>query len=174
MHRSNLPNPPIPARGQYSNPRPRVTVAAIIEQDGRFLLVEEQTSDGLRLNQPAGHLEAGESPQQGVAREALEETGRVFTPTGMVGMYLSRTRRNDAPDNPDVSYLRLAFFGQVSAADPDRALDDGIVRTLWMDIQALRVSVSRHRSPLVLRCAEDFLLGQRYPLDLVVTDPSVY
>jgi len=154
--------------------RPRVTVAALIEQDGRFLLVEEQTPDGLRLNQPAGHLEAGESPQQGVVREALEETGRVFAPQGLVGVYLSRTRRTTEQGVQDVSYLRLAFFGSASAPDPQRALDDGIVRTLWMDVDALRASTSRHRSPLVLRCVEDYLRGQRYPLELISTDPSVF
>lgn len=154
--------------------RPRVTVAAIVEQAGRFLLVEEQTPEGLRLNQPAGHLEAGESPQQGVVREALEETGRVFAPEGLVGLYLSRTRRSAEQGGQDVSYLRLAFFGTASAADPERPLDDGIVRTLWMDIESLRASVSRHRSPLVLRCVEDYLRGQRYPLELISTDPGVY
>jgi 8-oxo-dGTP pyrophosphatase MutT (NUDIX family) len=157
-----------------STARPRVTVAALIEQGGRFLLVEEHTADGLRLNQPAGHLEAGESPQQGVAREALEETGRVFVPQGVVGLYLSRTRRHTAHGVQDVSYLRLAFLGAASAPDPDRALDNGIVRTVWMDIESLRASVSRHRSPLVLRCAEDYLRGQRYPLDLIDTDQGVF
>ncbi|MDD4885596.1 MAG: NUDIX hydrolase [Thiomonas sp.] len=154
--------------------RPRVTVAALIERDGLFLLVEEHTADGLRLNQPAGHLEAGESPEQGVAREALEETGRAFVPQGLVGLYLSRTRRGAQQGDADVSYLRLAFFGTASAADSDRSLDEGIVRTLWMDIDALRASVGRHRSPLVLRCVEDYLRGQRYPLELISTDPSVF
>ena len=150
--------------------RPRVTVAAIVEQAGRFLLVEEQTQDGLRLNQPAGHLEIGESPQQAVIREALEETGRVFMPNALVGVYLSRTRRSEQ----DVSYLRLAFCGEVSEADDERELDEGIVRTLWMDVDAIRASARRHRSPLVLRCVEDYLSGQRYPLGLVATDPGVY
>lgn len=154
--------------------RPRVTVAAIVEQDGRFLLVEEQTVGGLRLNQPAGHLEVGESPLQGAVREALEETGRVFVPTGLVGVYLSRSQHRTPNGHQDVSYLRLAFCGEVSAANPERALDEGIVRTLWMDLDALRASASRHRSPLVLRCAEDYLRGQRYPLELIATDPSVF
>jgi len=157
-----------------STARPRVTVAALIEHNGQFLLVEEQTPDGLRLNQPAGHLEAGESPQQGVAREALEETGRVFAPQGLVGVYLSRTRRLSEYGEQDVSYLRLAFFGWASAPDPHRALDEGIVRTLWMDVDSLRASTSHHRSPLVLDCVEDYLRGQRYPLELISTDPSVF
>ena len=160
----------------HPNPllRPRVTVAAMIEQRGRFLLVEEQTPDGLRLNQPAGHLEVGESPEQGVMREALEETGRRFTPQGLVGVYLSRTRRAAPAENADVSYLRLAFFGSAGEADPARMLDTGIVRTVWLTPDEVRASVERHRSPLVLRCVEDYLLGRRYPLDLIHTDPGVF
>jgi ADP-ribose pyrophosphatase YjhB (NUDIX family) len=154
--------------------RPRVTVAAVIERQGRFLLVEEHTPDGLRLNQPAGHLEAGESPQQAVVREALEETGRTFIPQGMLGIYLARTRRSSLADSIDVSYLRLAFYGTVTRADPTRALDAGIVRTVWMDVEAIRASARRHRSPLVLRCVEDYLRGRRFALDLVSTDPSVF
>jgi len=159
-----------PAMPPDPSARPRVTVAAIVERNGHFLLVEEQTPDGLRLNQPAGHLEAGESPLQGVVRESLEETGRVFTPTALVGVYLSRTWQGSR----DVSYLRLAFCGDASEADAERKLDEGIVRALWMDIDTLRASASRHRSPLVLRCIEDYLRGQRHPLELIATDPSVY
>lgn len=154
--------------------RPRVTVAAIIEQNGRFLLVEEHTSDGLRLNNPAGHLEAGESPERGVIREALEETARPFHPEGLVGVYLSRTRGQTPQGERDVSYLRLAFFGSVGAADPQLALDQGIVRTLWLTSDELRASRERHRSPLVLRCMDDYLRGRRYPLDLIHTDPGVF
>lgn len=156
-----------------SSNRPRVTVAAIVEQDGRFLLVEEHTPQGLQLNNPAGHLEAGESPADGVIREALEETGREFRPAGLVGVYLSRTRRATPGGETDVSYLRLAFHGEVGAADPAHRLDEGIVRTVWMTLDEVRASQQRHRSPLVLRCIEDFLRGQRYPLDLVFTDPGV-
>ena len=153
---------------------PSVTVAAIIDDGGtppRYLLVEEHTPEGLKLNNPAGHLDAGESPQQGVVREALEETARVFTPQALVGVYLSRFVRPATGE--DVSYLRLAYCG--SAAEPlaGRALDDGIVRTLWLTLQELRDSVARHRSPLVLRCIEDHLAGRRFPLDLVLTDASL-
>ncbi|OYV38538.1 MAG: NUDIX hydrolase [Thiomonas sp. 20-64-5] len=126
------------------------------------------------MNQPAGHLEAGESPQQGVVREALEETGRAFVPEGLLGLYLSRTRRGGRQGVEDVSYLRLAFFGTASAAVSDRALNKGIVRTLWMDLDAIRASANRHRSPLVLRCVEDYLRGQRYPLELISSDPGVF
>jgi 8-oxo-dGTP pyrophosphatase MutT (NUDIX family) len=151
--------------------KPNVTVAAIIERDGRFLLVEEESADGLKLNNPAGHIEQGESPVQGCAREALEETGRMFEATALVGVYLVRARRDSTGD--DVTYLRFAFCGNCGEPDPSRALDTGIVRTLWMTADEIRASAARHRSPLLLRCIEDYLAGQRHPLSLVYTDPSV-
>jgi phosphatase NudJ len=151
--------------------KPNVTVAAIIERDGRFLLVEEESADGLKLNNPAGHIEQGESPVQGCVREALEETGRVFEATSLVGVYLARARRDSTGD--DVTYLRFAFCGTCGEPDPSRALDTGIVRTLWMTADEIRASAARHRSPLLLRCIEDYLAGQRYPLSLVYTDASV-
>ena len=152
--------------------KPSVTVAAIIERDGRFLLVEEHTLEGLRLNNPAGHLDPGESPLQAVVREALEETACVFTPDRLVGVYLSRFQRPATSE--DVTYLRFAYGGTVGEADPTRALDDGIVRTLWMTLDELRAGRERHRSPLVLRCIEDWLAGRQHPLDLVSTDATVY
>lgn len=157
-----------------STPRwsPSVTVAAIIEHEGRFLVVEEQSPEGLRLNNPAGHLDAGESPLQGVVRETLEETARDFTPQALVGIYLSRFTRRAT--GQDVTYLRLAFSGRVGAVQAGRALDSPIVRTLWMTPDELRASRSRHRSPLVLRSVEDHLAGRRFPLDLVHTEPSVW
>ena len=150
---------------------PSTTVAAIIEHDGRYLLVEEHTPEGLKLNNPAGHLDPGESPQQGVVREALEETARVFTPTALVGVYLSRFVRPATGE--DVTYLRLAYCGSVGDELPGRALDTGIVRTLWMTPAELRASSARHRSALVLQCVEDHLAGRRYALELVTTDTSV-
>ena len=156
--------------------KPSVTVAAIIERisggERRFLLVEEHTPEGLRLNNPAGHLDPEESPQQGVVREVLEETACVFTPDRLVGVYLSRFRR-PATDE-DVTYLRFAFGGTVGEPDPQRSLDDGIVRTLWMTLPELRASRALHRSPQVLKCIEDFVSGQRYPLDAITTDATVY
>ena len=151
--------------------KPSVTVAAIIERDGRYLLLEEHTPEGLRLNNPAGHLDPGESPEQGVAREALEETAHTFTPTALVGVYLSRFQRESTGE--DITYLRFAYCGELGDFDAQRKLDTGIVRTLGMTPAELRASVDRHRSPLVLRCVEDHLAGQRHPLNLVVTDPSV-
>ncbi len=160
--------------------KPSVTVAAVIEKDGRFLLVEEHTPDGLRLNNPAGHLDPGESPAEGCAREVQEETTCRFKPTALVGVYLSRFQRpvrsevknaNDAVE--DVTYVRFAFCGQVGEPDPSLSLDTGIVRTLWLTLDEIRASTDRHRSPLLLRCVEDYLAGQRFPLELVVTDVSV-
>lgn len=151
--------------------KPHVTVAAVIEQDGRFLLVEEQTDDGLRLNNPAGHLDSGESLPHACTRETLEETAFAFTPRALVGIYLSRQQRSDGNG---ITYLRFAFCGELGLHDPDRALDTGIVRTVWMTPDEIRTSTARHRSPLVLQCMEDYLRGKRHPLDLVHADPDAF
>jgi 8-oxo-dGTP pyrophosphatase MutT (NUDIX family) len=156
--------------------KPSVTVAAIIERRiggaSEFLLVEEHTPEGLKLNNPAGHLDPEESPEQAVVREVLEETACAFTPDCLVGVYLSRFQRPATGE--DVTFLRFAFGGTVGAPDPARALDDGIVRTLWMGLAELRASRARHRSPHVLRCIEDFVEGRRHPLEAITTDPTVY
>ncbi len=153
-----------------------MTVAAIIERrEGdtrRFLLVEEHTPEGLKLNNPAGHLDPEESPQEGVVREVLEETACVFTPDRLIGVYLSRFQRPANGD--DVTFLRFAFGGSVGEPDPTRTLDEGIVRTLWMTLPELIESRARHRSPHVLGCIEDYLAGRRYPLDTITTDATVY
>jgi 8-oxo-dGTP pyrophosphatase MutT (NUDIX family) len=155
--------------------KPSVTVAAIASRvrDGRteYLLVEEETPEGLKLNNPAGHLDPGESPQQAVVRETLEETARAFEPAHLVGIYLSRVRRGASRE--DTTYLRLAFVGTVGEADPARALDAGIVRTLWLTLDELRASRARHRSPLLLRGVEDAAAGRALPLDAIFTDASV-
>jgi 8-oxo-dGTP pyrophosphatase MutT (NUDIX family) len=151
--------------------KPNVTVAAIIEREGRYLLIEEHTPEGLRLNNPAGHLDPGEDPVAGCAREALEETTHVFVPTDLVGIYLSRQRRPSTGE--DITYLRFAFHGALGARDDTRKLDQGIVRTLWLTPDEVRASQDRHRSPLVLRCIEDHRAGQRFPLSLIHTDLSV-
>ncbi len=169
--------------------KPNVTVAAVIEQHGRFLLVEEQTSQGLRLNNPAGHLDPDESLIQACSRETLEETAHQFRPTALVGVYLSgrgparpvpdaRDAPSATPADPAVArgrltYLRFAFCGELGAFDPQRNLDRGIVRTLWMTVDEVRASRVRHRSPVLLRCVEDYLGGARYPLDLLATDFGV-
>jgi phosphatase NudJ len=157
--------------------KPSVTVAAVIAKtfDGvqKFLLVEEETRDGLRLNNPAGHLDPGESPEQGCARETLEETAYHFKPTAVVGVYLSRFERVQANGVLDITYLRFAYCGELGAHVEGQALDEGIVRTVWLTADEIRASVDRHRSPLLLRCMEDYLAGCRYPLEMVTTDPSV-
>lgn len=152
--------------------KPSVTVAAVIARDGRYLLVEEHTPEGLRLNNPAGHLEAGEALVAACAREALEETAHVFTPTALVGVYLSRFVRPATGE--EISYLRFAFCGELGAQVAGRSLDVGIVRTVWLTPDEIRSSQGRHRSPLLLRCVEDHLAGRRHPLDVLTTDPSVY
>ena len=151
--------------------KPNVTVAAIVEREGRFLFVEEDTADGLRLNNPAGHLDPGESPIQACIREVLEETAHDFTPTAVVGVYLNRFRRTRTGD--DITYLRFAFAGQLGTHHGWRALDEGIVRTVWMTPEEIRATRDRHRSPLLLRCLDDYLAGQRFSLNLVHTDASV-
>ncbi len=155
--------------------KPSVTVAAVIERDGKFLLVEEHTPEGLKLNNPAGHLDPGESLAEGCAREALEETTHTFRPTALVGVYLSRMQREGklgAP-NEDITYLRFAFCGALGDAQPGATLDVGIVRTLWMTADEIRATTERHRSPLLLRCVEDYLDGQRLPLSSLYTDKAV-
>ena len=157
--------------------KPSTTVAAIIERDGRFLLVEEDTPEGLRLNNPAGHLDPGESLVQACARETLEETAHHFTPSALVGVYLARVQLPDGPLRPggdDVSYLRFAFCGQLGALESSRNLDKGIVRTLWLSAQELKSSRAQHRSALVWQCVQDYLRGQRFPLDLLYTGEGVH
>jgi ADP-ribose pyrophosphatase YjhB (NUDIX family) len=155
--------------------KPSVTVAAVIERDGKFLLVEEHTPEGLRLNNPAGHLDPGESPQDGCAREVLEETTCHFTPQALVGVYLNRFQRAAMSGHAaqDITYLRFAFCGTVGSPQSNLQLDDGIVRTVWLTPQEVRDSAHRHRSPLVVQCMEDYLNCQRYPLAAVLTDSSV-
>lgn len=140
---------------------PEVTVAAVVERDGRFLIVEERIAGRLVLNQPAGHLEDGETLVAAAVREAREETAWRFTPDAMVGTYLWR--------NPDTarSYLRFAFCGSVDDHRPQQPLDTGIVRALWMTHEQLRAQPHRLRSPLVLRCIDDYLQGRRQPLESV-------
>ena len=149
--------------------KPSVTVAAIIADGGRFLMIEEQTPDGIRINQPAGHLEPLESIEQAVIREALEETAHDFTPTALIGTYMSRYLSPKTGE--EVTYLRFAFAGDLGQKH-DRPLDEGILRTVWMTVPELEASQARHRSPLVLQCVKDYLKGQRAPLSLLYTHAS--
>jgi 8-oxo-dGTP pyrophosphatase MutT (NUDIX family) len=149
--------------------KPNVTVAAIVERDGRYLLVEEASPRGPLLNNPAGHLDPGETLLQAVVREVLEETACVFTPTHLLGIHLAPSATDD-----EVTYLRFAFTGSVGAPEPGRALDHGILRTLWLTPEEIAAERARHRSALLMRCIEDHCAGRRYPLDLLRADESFY
>jgi len=151
--------------------KPSVTVAAIIERDGQFLLVEEETSEGVRFNQPAGHLDPHESLEQAVIRETLEETAHDFIPTALVGMYMSRYVSQRT--GQDVTYLSFSFCGTVGAKH-DQPLDVGILRAVWMDYDELVATRDKHRSPSVLQRVDDYLAGKRAPLSLLQTHASVY
>lgn len=141
--------------------KPSVTVAAIMQRDGRFCLVEEEVDGRLVYNQPAGHWERGETLADACSREALEETAHRFRPTHLLGVY----RWHLAPK--DVTFLRFAFLGESTDAEPGRALDQEIRRVLWLTPEELRALAPRHRSPLVMTCVDDALAGRRYPLDLL-------
>ncbi len=164
------PEKPTPA-ARWS---PSVTVAAIVcdgAQPPRYLLVEERTPEGLKLNNPAGHLDPGETPQAGVVRETLEETARHFAPEALLGVYLSRFVRPATGE--DVTYLRFAYSGAVGEPVAGRVLDEPIERTLWMTLEEIIAAAPRLRSELVLRCVQDHAAGVRHPLGLVVTDGSL-
>ncbi|MDR2875846.1 MAG: NUDIX hydrolase [Methylobacillus sp.] len=141
--------------------KPNVTVAAVIEQDGKFLLVEEETAEGAMFNQPAGHLEDGETLLDAVTREVREETAWYFTPTALLGVYLWKHPKRD------ITYLRFAFTGEIGDHDPAQKLDDGILRACWLTADEVRASHARHRSPQVLTCIEHHLAGQRFPLSVL-------
>jgi 8-oxo-dGTP pyrophosphatase MutT (NUDIX family) len=140
---------------------PEVTVAAIVELDRRFLIVEERVSGRLVLNQPAGHLEERETLVEAVIRETREETAWRFRPEALVGTYLWR---NPADGR---SFLRFAFCGTVDDHHPQQPLDSGIVRALWISHRQLLAQTHRLRSPMVLAGFQDFLSGKRQPLDSV-------
>jgi 8-oxo-dGTP pyrophosphatase MutT (NUDIX family) len=142
-------------------PRPAVTVATVVERDGAFLFVEEMTRSGLRLNQPAGHLEAAETLADAAVRETLEETRYRVAPGAIVGIY--RWQAHDT----GATFVRFAFAAEIVGHEPDRALDDGIVRALWLTYDELVAKRAMHRSPLVLRCVDDWRAGRRLPLATV-------
>lgn len=142
--------------------KPRVTVAAIAENEGRFLMVEEEIGGEQKFNQPAGHLEDGESLCAAVSRECLEETGWQFVPGSLVGLY--RWRHPASGD----TYLRATFAGACADHDPNRALDDDITAIHWLSVEEIRQRHEQLRSPLVIRSIDDYLAGLRYPLELLV------
>lgn len=146
------------ARNQW---KPNVTVAAVIEQNGQFLLVEEETNRGLRYNQPAGHLEDNESLIHAVKRETLEESAYDFTPEQLVGIYQWKHPFNS------VTYLRFTFCGKLGTHYPQQSLDDGIMRTVWMSAEEMRSKHALMRSPQVLLSLDDYLKGTRFPLNVI-------
>lgn len=144
--------------------KPRVTVAIVTEQNGRFLMVEENASEGIRFNQPAGHLEDNESLLAAAVRECREETAWRFQPEALVGIYRWRNAHNGD------TFLRATFCGRCNDHQPGLALDADIIAAHWLTLDEIRQRESQLRSPLVLQSFNDYLQGKRYPLDLLI-DP---
>lgn len=142
--------------------KPNATVAAVIERDGLFLLVEERIAGELKLNQPAGHIEFGESIAAAAVRETLEETAYHFKPGALVGIY-----QWSPPEKPEVTYLRFAFSGEITGFEAGLALDTDIERAVWLSRDELVARTNQHRSPLLLACVDDYLAGHCYPLELL-------
>lgn len=142
--------------------KPNTTVAAIAENDGKFLLVEEKIQDKLVFNQPAGHLEHNESLIDAVKREVLEETAWDFEPYSLVGIYLYPN-----PNNKEITYLRFCFYGQCLQYYPDRELDTGIVQAVWLTSEEIHQQTDKMRSPMVIKCIEDHLAGKHFSLDIL-------
>lgn len=141
--------------------KPNVTVAAIVERDQKFLLVEENTDNHLVFNQPAGHLEKTESLVDAVRREVLEETAWEFVPQSIVGIYLYPNQHSD------ITYLRVCFSGTCDNFHPEQVLDDGIIQTVWFSKEDIQQNINKMHSPMVSRCIDDYLAGKTFPLDLL-------
>jgi len=141
--------------------KPDITVAAIVADADRFLIVEEQIRGQRVFNQPAGRVEDGESLLDAVVRETLEETAWRFQPEWLLGVYSwhSPTRER--------SSLRFAFTGSVSAHDAARRLDPPVIATHWLSVRQLQERSRALRTPLVLRCIDDYLAGRRLPLTAI-------
>lgn len=146
--------------------QPDVTVASVVVDGGRVLVVEERVAGRLVLNQPAGHLEPDEPLVDAAVRETLEETGWDVRPTALIGAYQWKAP-SVSGGGAERQYMRFAFLAEPLAFDPAHPLDEGIVRAVWMTPGELLAQADRHRSPLVARVVLDALAGQRYPLHLV-------
>lgn len=145
--------------------KPHVTVAAIIEKDSKFLMVEENCTGNIVINQPAGHLEDNETLVDAVIRETLEETAWHFTPTQITGIYQWKAPRTQQ------SFIRVCFSGYCTEQEINRPLDEGILRTLWLSREDMELA-NNLRSTMVLKGVDDYLSGQQYPLDLIQTVPT--
>jgi len=145
--------------------KPNTTVAAVVEVDRKFLLVEEDTVDGIRLNQPAGHLEDGETLLQAVIRETQEESAYTVKPEALLGIYQWQLSEKD------ITYMRFAFIASVVAHDAKQKLDTGIIRAIWLGADEIKANQHRLRSPQVWKCVEDYLAGQRFPLSVITHIP---
>jgi len=141
--------------------KPNVTVAAIVERDQKFLLVEEDADNHIVFNQPAGHLEKGESLIDAVKREVLEETAWEFIPQAIVGIYMYPNQHSD------ITYLRLCFSGTCENYHPEQALDEGIIQAMWLSKKEIKENNDKMRSPMVSQCIKDYLSGKKYPLELL-------
>ncbi len=139
--------------------KPHVTVAAIAERDSRYLMVTETDNGRSVINQPAGHLEAGESLLEAVTREVREETGRAFVVESLIGIYQWHDPQHDR------SWLRFTFSGEVGPRDANQPIDDVIIAPIWMDYRQIQTAIARHRSPMVMACIDDYRRGQRHALD---------
>jgi len=143
--------------------KPHATVAAIVEKKGRFLIVEEKSDGKIVYNQPAGHLDPNESLLDAVIRETSEETAWQFKPEYITGIYQWRH-----PQKDDCTFLRVAFYGECHHHHSEQALDEGIICAIWMTREELVAKKAQLRSPMVLRCIDDYLAGKRYPLDILI------
>ncbi len=150
--------------------KPHTTVAAIIERDNKFLMVEELIDGEHVYNQPAGHLDPDETLIDAVIRETREESAWHFTPEAVTGIYL--WKQPDSKDKPGKTFVRVAVCGGCADHDPDQALDDGIIRACWISRNELANNNYQLRSPMVLDCIDDYLAGKRYPLDLLINVAS--
>ena len=146
--------------------KPHTTVAAIVERDNKFLMVEELINNEKVFNQPAGHLDPDESLIDAVIRETSEETAWNFLPEALTGIYLWKHPVNGK------SFLRVAFCGQCNNHNPEQQLDDGILQAVWKSRDELIIQKQNLRSTMVINCIDDYLAGKRYPLDMLIDVPS--
>lgn len=141
--------------------QPHIVVAAVVERDGLYLVVEELINGELRINQPAGHWEAGETLVEAVVRETLEESAWRVEPTGFIGTYVWQ------PDTLPYAFVRFAYTARALEHEPERQLDTGILRARWLSLDALQACQDKHRGPAVLQCIHDYRAGRVLPLDVV-------